>query len=111
MPKYEEVDLLSLVNEQARKIAELERELASFRHMQRYKKVGDDQLYWRNAYLESKLRRQTEAINKMQKRGWQPTLIIREVPYPDDKHLWDNEPTPESHRRAKRRPSVVIEGT
>lgn len=40
------------------------------------------------AYLESKVRRQSEAIRKIQKVGWQPTFIIHEVPYPDDAHLW-----------------------
>lgn len=69
----------------------------------------NDALYWRNLYLEGKLRRQTAAINKIQRRGWQPELIIREVPHEDDKHLWE-QPRPESHRRPKRRPLTVIQG-
>lgn len=107
----EEVDLIQLTNDQAARIAELEREVQNLRstlnpapRMNEY-----DPLYWRNLYLEGKVRRQAEAIRNIQKVGWQPSRIIREVPYPDDQHLWD-EPPPESRRRPKRRPSVLIEG-
>lgn len=57
-------------------------------------------------YLEGKLRRQTDAIRRIQKVGWQPTRIIKEVPLEGDEP-----PTRcDSHRRPKRRPSIVIQG-
>lgn len=111
----DEVDFTTVVNQQAIRIAELEREINNYervvRHLRSSKGEGalNDELYWRNIYLEGKLRRQSAAIDKMQRKGWQPQLIIREVPYPDDKHLWD-EPRPESRRREKKRPSVLIGG-
>jgi hypothetical protein len=35
-------------------------------------------------YLLGKIARQAEAIRKIQKVGWQPTVIIRELPFPDE---------------------------
>lgn len=76
--------------------------------MQRHKQWGPEWIY-REMYYQGKIRRQAEAIRKIQKVGWQPEHIIREVPYPDDEHLWD-EPPHHSQRRPKRRPMVVIDG-
>lgn len=110
-----EVDLAEVVNTQAAKISELEREVYSLKRELNWRKGNQsppswaNEWTWREAYLTGKIRRQAEAIRKIQKVGWQPECIIREVPYEDDKHLW-NEPRPQAQRREKRRPLKVIQG-
>lgn len=106
-----------VINDLSARVAELERENAHYqrlhKHQQYYphpvRTTRELELEWRVLYLENKLQRQTAAIRSIQKVGWQPTRIIKEVPYPDDEHLWD-EPPPQSERRPKRRPSVIIQG-
>jgi hypothetical protein len=87
-------------------VTNLKRQVHSYQHYQRHGLTTLNRPdYWRIAYLEGKLRRQAEAITKMQKKGWQPQLIIREVP--DGEHPWDA-PKPQSKRRPKRRPTFLI---
>jgi hypothetical protein len=105
----EQVDLAEVVNSQATRIAELEYELSSYKRQVDYLQTGrpnwiGGEWYWRIAYLEGKIRRQAEAIRNIQKVGWQPTRIIKEELLSSD----EPEPRHDSHRREKRRPSVLI---
>jgi hypothetical protein len=60
------------------------------------------------AFLLGKIQRQAEAIRKIQKVGWQPSFIIREVPYEDDAYLWLREPLVMSERRARPEPDMSL---
>lgn len=82
-------------------IRNLERQVETYRSATRGYYSSPE--YYRIAYLEAKLRRQAEAINSIQKHGWQPQLIIREPRDPDELKVM-------SGRRQKRRPSIVIQG-
>lgn len=61
------------------------------------------------AHLLGKIQRQAEVIKKLQKVGWQPSFIIREVPYEDDAHLWlSSEPLVMSQRRVRNEPDLSL---
>lgn len=111
MSESTDVDYAAVINQQAARISELEREiycltreLSSYQRCARMGIQPPDERYYRIAYLEGKLRRQAAAIDKMQRKGWQPGLIIRE-------YEWEPGTRPASQRREKRHPMVVLQGT
>lgn len=105
----DEIDLMAVINTQAAKISELEREVGALRSELRYQSTGEptwgSEGYWRESYLIGKIQRQAATIRKIQKIGWQPTVIIREVPDPEDAYLWlsDEQLRTDGHPKKQRR--------